>query len=297
MATLDADLVAAGVTLHEHPGWESATNGGRDRVDTVGVVVHWDAITYWPGDDLYTHQNQFGGILYHAVIDPAGTVRLYSQRYVYHAGLGSPMVLTDLQAGASLVDGTASNTNGNPWMVGIALNYHPNQNGIPTNQYTALVRACAGLIDHYELNTAQIIDHARWTPRKPDVRSTPGFNLTRLRSDVDTHRKGASMWINDLAGDPFEYIGDKRSRFAVEYWQRRLIVITPLLENVFDPALNGGTPWGTWNTDFQDAIAGFGSRRGIGPGEGSRIDAAYAAATAGTGPVPAHTHQGSVTVT
>ena len=176
-------LEGAGLDVWAHPTWETNTNNGRDRAETVGILNHWDAISGWPGDSKYLSNNRFGGILYHCVIKRDGQVRLYSQRYVWHAGSGSSQILAIAQRAGTIPDDSAGpdNQNGNPHFFGVCINYHPNQGPVPAAQYQALVQVNAVLIDHFGLNVGQIARHLDWTTRKRDIDT---IDLATFRDDV-----------------------------------------------------------------------------------------------------------------
>ena len=95
---LYTDLQDAGLIVRPNPGWETATNRKRDRLETVGIINHWDAIKGTPDVSFYTDDNRLGGILYHLVVRRDGSVDLLSQRYVWHAGSGDSKVLKALRA-------------------------------------------------------------------------------------------------------------------------------------------------------------------------------------------------------
>ena len=185
LVTLLDKLRGAGLTVEPHPDWETATNGGRDRVETVGVLNHWDAISGWPGVSKYLSSNRFGGILYHGVIRADGTLHLLSQRYVWHAGSGSSQILAIAQAGGTIPDDSPGpdNQNGNPHFWSWCINYHPNDGPVPPAQYEALVVANAVAVDHFGLNVGQVARHMDWTTRKRDIDT---INLGVFRNDIES---------------------------------------------------------------------------------------------------------------
>ncbi len=196
MSLLD-ELETAGLTVRPNPGWGTATNKSRDRVETVGVVNHWDAIKGTPNVSYYTTTNRFGGILYHLVVRRDDSVDLLSQRYVWHAGKGDSAVLAALRAGETPPapqDRYDSNGNpltptnsGNPYTFSVAVNYHPDDGPMP--QYDALVVVNQVLLDHFSLTTNQVIDHRGWTTRKRDIDT---IDIDRFRSDI-----GETMPLTD----------------------------------------------------------------------------------------------------
>lgn len=205
--TLLTKLRDAGLTVEPHPGWETNTNNGRDRVETVGVLSHWDAITGWPGVSKYLSNNRFGGILYHAVIKRDGTVHLLSQRYVWHAGSGSSQILAIAQAGDPIPDDSAGpdNQNGNPHFFSVCINYHPNEGTVPRAQYEALVKVNAVLIDHFGLNVGQVARHMDWTTRKRDIDT---IDLATFRNDIEENMA--------LSDEDIERIATAVAKFKVK---------------------------------------------------------------------------------
>ena len=276
---LDERLADFGVPVIPARGWEDNTNGGRDREGTVGIVIHWDALSSWPGVPFYLGMNRFGGILYHCVIDRAGRCRLLSQRYAWHAGKGDPQVLEALEAGGPAdEDGSASTRSGNPWLFGVALNFHPNEGSPNDDQRSGLVATLAALCRHFDLNPGQIIDHRRWTPRKPDVRWS--------KEALDEIRRDVAVLLSDYEGgadDMFVVRTQPNSQskaWRVEYWKRMLLRIDPELE--LGP--ERGDEWGVYSDAMVQAVKRYASPAtglGIGPGEADRIMARVRAAERG----------------
>ncbi len=42
-------------------GWETQTNNGRERSETSGILLHWDAIKGEPTPGYYLYRNRYGG--------------------------------------------------------------------------------------------------------------------------------------------------------------------------------------------------------------------------------------------
>lgn len=185
-------LRSYGLTVHPEAGWETNTNSGRDRSQTVGIINHWDAISSVPSTNaVYMYANRFEGILYHIVIFPDGHCALLSQRYVWHAGNGDSKVLEALekkQLPPAPRDGVEDKS-GNPHTIGVCLNYWPDGDALPAAQYSSLVKVNRALVDWYGLSTNQIIDHAGWKTSKSDISgrvhpAPKGFSMAKLREDV-----------------------------------------------------------------------------------------------------------------
>jgi len=265
-------LRSMGVDVVEVDGWETRTNRGLDREETVGVVMHWDAIRGWPGPDFYVDRNRFRGVLYHVVVDRGGRAWLLSQRVVWHAGRGDPDVLDDLRGGSADRDGATSTVSGNRSLVGVAINHLPGAGAAPDVQVEAMVRVAAAMCAHFGLNPAQVIDHRRWTPRKDDIRDSGLPDLDEVRARVadiiDVSRRGEFMFV--WRDDP----DTPAKRRIVEFWQRQFLRLDPTLP--FGPDGPDGA-WGVWSDRLEDAIrrhAAPATGVGIGPGEADRILAA-----------------------
>lgn len=237
--SLRQELEAAGLNVSPHSTWETNTNGGRDRIETVGIVNHWDAISGWPGVSKYLSNNRFGGILYHIVISRPGTVHLLSQRYVWHAGVGSGEILNIARAGGTVPDDQPGpdNMNGNPHFFGVCINYHPNDGMVPREQYDALVMVNAVLMDHFNLNVGQVFRHMDWTTRKRDIDT---INLAQFRADLQPE-EDALLPIN--AGSNKEDIRLVQKGLGV-----------------------GAT--GVWDADTVNAVKGLAVRAGTGDPKG-----------------------------
>lgn len=202
--TLLDKLRAAGLIVHPQPDWQTATNSGRDRVETVGVLNHWDAIRGWPGVSKYLSNNRFGGILYHGVIRATGELHLLSQRYVWHAGSGSSRILAIAQAAGTIPDDAAGpdNTNGNPHFWSWCINYHPDDGPVPEAQYDALVIANRVAVDHFGLVVGQVARHMDWTTRKRDIDT---IDLAQFRDDISNQEDDdmrVREFVEGLAVDP-----------------------------------------------------------------------------------------------
>lgn len=207
--TLLTDLTDSGLEVYPYPGWETRTNKGRDRVETVGILNHWDAITGWPGHSKYLSSNRFGGNLYHIVIKASGRLNLYSQRYAWHAGGGDSHILRIAQQGGPIPDDSPrriDDHNGNPHFFGVCINYHPNQGPIPTPQYDALVRTNAVLLRRFNLNIGQIARHMDWTHDKRDIDT---IDLATFRSNISRLVSG---------GDLMQFFIDALKRLDTEFF-------------------------------------------------------------------------------
>lgn len=180
-----------------HPTWATNTNAGRDRTATDGLLIHWDAIKGTVGDGVYMGNNPYNGILYHLRIRRDGQVRVYSQRYTYHAGRGRSDVLADLRAKRTPhkpANGVPDDTGaGNSRLFSIEVDYYPGE-VMPEIQYRALVGACRAVLDRFDLVAVQIADHSTYSSRKSDVTGRSHgpiqlwdrtvLTLARIRSDV-----------------------------------------------------------------------------------------------------------------
>lgn len=217
-----AALQAAGLNVSPHPDWETATNGSRDRTETVGITNHWDAISGWPGVSKYLSNNRFGGILYHIVIRSDGELHLLSQRYVWHAGKGSSQILATARAGGPVPDDQAGpdDTNGNPHFFGVCINYHPDDGMVPREQYDALVTTNRVLADHFDLNVGQVFRHMDWTTRKRDIDT---INLAQFRADIGGDDGMITKWLTETGFRKLYQlgvVGGASEQAVVDYWIR-----------------------------------------------------------------------------
>lgn len=197
---LKEKLEAAGLDVVAHPKWETHTNGGKDRVATYGIVNHWDAIKSAPPMSYYMEGNRFNGTIYHIVIRRNGMVNLLMQRYAWHAGRGDSAVLEALKVPEPTPKPILNDTNGNPYLFSVCINYHPDEGPVPGAQYEALVITNRVLVDHFGLTPDQIIDHRGWTNRKRDIDM---LSMKQLRKDIDmaTGYNGEPNWdeVSDWA--------------------------------------------------------------------------------------------------
>ena len=183
--TLLTELLHTGPPVRAVSDWATSTNQGRDRIETVGIMNHWDAIVGSPTPAYYMNRgsrpNRLGGILYHIVIRRDGLVDLLSQRYVWHAGMGDYDVLTSLQAAEIPLPPNSNDSNGNAHTFSVALNYHPTEGPVGPAQYESLTAVNSVLLEHFGLSRKQIIDHRGWTDRKIDINT---LSMPQLRSDA-----------------------------------------------------------------------------------------------------------------
>lgn len=254
-------------------GWDTRTNIDKP-FNPKGIVIHWDALRTFPPVAYYLKTNRFGAPIYNIVINPEGAAYLLSQGIVWHAGKGDPLVLTDLQQGSANRDGTVSVVSGNSHLVGVALNFHPEYSLplLPTDdQLQALYGVLAGCCEHWGLTPEQIIDHRRWSPRKPDIRSNKLPDLDDIRAKVRSLLRGAAKGFGDMGIFVLKDDPETREKaWAVEFWKRQLLRIDPTLP--FGP--DNGDDWGTFSDAFSEAIRAHAvpaTGVGIGPGEADRI--------------------------
>ena len=253
MSLLD-ELRDAGLIVRPDPGWETATNNNRDRIETVGVISHWDAVKGSPPVSYYTEKNRFGGILYHILIRRNGTVDLLSQRYVWHAGDGDFEVLEACRHNIIPPPPTQSNILGNRYFFSVAVNYHPDD-GLML-QYDQLVTVNQVLLAHFGLSTNQVIDHRGWTTRKRDIdtismkefRSNIGDTMPLTATDFEAIRKlfreELDRQIDGKPGDPNSFYGvgqrvvstliGRSGRNVGQHLQDTLDTVTNLVDHDLD---------------------------------------------------------------
>src|SRR5690606_16376397 len=166
-------LRGEGLTVKPHPDWHvnRVPSFPYDRVSTVGVVNHWDAIRGEVSDDYYLRTNRYKAPIYNIVVNRDGTVRLLAQRLTWNAGKGSGRVLDALRFGRKPPPPGPDDTSGNPWLFGVCINHHPDYETIPQAQYDALVKVNRALVDFFDLSVNQVIQHRHWTKRKSDIRT------------------------------------------------------------------------------------------------------------------------------
>lgn len=221
---LKEKLRAAGLEVRTDPGWETNTNSGKDRIETVAILNHWDAIRGEPSLDFYMSGNDYGGIIYGIIVRRLGLVDLISQRYVWHAGNGDSQVLKAHQMGLTPPEPRPGvlDENGNPHFYGVAVNYHPHYDpplmgGNP--QYEALVIVNRVLKDHFDLEIEQISDHAGWKSKKWDI------------DPLDMRQFHADILDEDLVPTPTPPPPD---------WTQELIMSLPTLK-LYDGYTSKGT--------------------------------------------------------
>ncbi len=180
--SLLTELEAAGLKVRPFSNWDTNTNKGRDRRQTVGIVNHWDAIKGTPSPRYYVHDNKYKANIYHIVVRRDGLVDLLSQRYVYHAGRGSLRVLAALRKGRIPSKPRLNIIVGNAYLFSVSVNYHPDEGSMGSLQFETLIKVNQVLLKHFELTSSQIIDHKGWTNRKRDIDT---ISIPELRVLVD----------------------------------------------------------------------------------------------------------------
>lgn len=186
-------LDALGGNVQPSPGWETRAVPGtvKDRIKTVGICNHYDAIRGEREDDYYISGNRYGGLIYNIVINRDGLVRLLGQRLTWNAGSGDPLVLNALKVAmppplpSDRWNGDTPITpvtSGNAWLFGVTVNFHPDFEIMDPRQYAALVRVNAALLPYFGLTLDQMIQHRHWTRRKRDI----GLDHNQFRLDVQS---------------------------------------------------------------------------------------------------------------
>lgn len=199
------DLRDAGLTVVEHPGWE--TRGRAWPVGSpVGVMLHHTAAPVpYPVTNL---AGDFDGrVKCNLNVKPDGTVVVIAGRACnYSSGPGSNVVLAETKKAVApranaRERGLVDNTDGNPFYFNFEVDHLGDGSAVPAVQYAALVTACRVVLDTYNRVPDQIVSHAEWTARKIDPywngsRRTAAVIRTELNEDTMTPEEQAALnWL------------------------------------------------------------------------------------------------------
>jgi hypothetical protein len=180
-------LRAAGLVVHEYPGWRERGHG--DFGSIWGIVVH--------------HTGSFGesprGIAEHPELGLAS--QLYLSRegeyticgvgIAWHAGMGSYLGLPDDEANQYTIGIEAANDGGGtpgkphhlPW---------------PDKQYDAYVRGVAAILEHLDQPSSHVIGHKEWAGREQGKWDPGGIDMNIFRADVERVRDGGQLGDGDM---------------------------------------------------------------------------------------------------
>lgn len=238
---ISTDLRDAGLTVVEHPGWE--TRGVAWPVGSpVGIMVHHTAAPVpYPVPNLAGDTD--GRVKCNLNVKQDGTVVVIAGRACnYSSGMGSNVVLAETKKATAppanaRERGLVDNTNGNPFYYNIEVDHLGDGSPLPDAAYDALLTACRVVLDTYNRVPDQIVSHAEWTARKIDpywdgstrtaaaIRSELETEMPLTPEDVEkvadaTVRKlmGWGIWQTSEGGKPipFEKIVSRNYRNVTE---------------------------------------------------------------------------------
>jgi hypothetical protein len=188
-----AALRAESVTVHEVDGWRTHNRNARGAWGPVnGVMIHHTVTD--PGDDVVSlicnGHSELPGPLATGCITKNGVVHLTANGRANHAGGGDPDVLTtvvnesygDYPPATHEHQGSAGAVDGNAHFYGWECeNLGDGKDPWPRVQYTAIVKATAGICRAHGWGAKSAIGHLEWSDWKPDPR---GFDMKDFRRDL-----------------------------------------------------------------------------------------------------------------
>jgi hypothetical protein len=167
--TLRTELEAAGLNVKTVTGW--GTRGGKWALGKpVAVMEHHTALPVpYPVSALYGDR-----LKANINTKPDGTVWLIAQGACnYSSGPGSSVVLSEARLGQppaanARERGLVDDMGGNPYFLNFENDHAGDGGPIPKVQHDAIVTATRVGLNHYGLNSGNVISHAEWTARKRD---------------------------------------------------------------------------------------------------------------------------------
>lgn len=188
-----AALRAEGVTVVEVSGWRTHNRNHKGAWGPVnGVMVHHTVTG--PGTDvvglIYNGHSELPGPLATGCITKDGRVHLTANGRANHAGGGDPRVLAavaeesygDYPPATHEHQGSTGAVDGNAHFYGWECeNEGDGQDPWPRVQYTAIVKATAGVCRAHGWGAKSAIGHLEWSDWKPDPR---GFDMKDFRRDL-----------------------------------------------------------------------------------------------------------------
>lgn len=167
-----ADLLGAGLTVVEEPGWKTRGANTWAVGKPEGVIEHHTAPPNpYPVKALYRD----GKIKCNMATHPDGTVFLVAyNRCNYSSGPGSKVVLVENVRKSipppanARTRGLADNWGGNRHFWNFENSHEGDGRPLPTVQFDAIVESTRVVLDHFGLNANQVIGHSEWSYRKID---------------------------------------------------------------------------------------------------------------------------------
>lgn len=199
-----AALRAEGLTIVQHPGWETHDRNHKGPWGPVrGALIHHTAGTA-PGDAdiVWSGRSDLPGPCAHDYLAPSGVVTMMSAGRANHAGGGSPAVLDavtsedygDRPPAPTHHDGSDGAADGNQSFYGLeASNRGAPNTPWPPVQYDAAVRWAAAICRFHGWSAKSAIGHKEWSDWKPD----PRFDMVRFRADVAERLQHPASWSPD----------------------------------------------------------------------------------------------------
>lgn len=170
-------LVAAGVDVEAHPGWE--TRGGS-VFKPVGIMLHHTAGPA-KGDAptvqlCLNGRSDLKGPLCHIVLARSGKAHVIAGLRANHAGPGAQEVLAKVKADQPVVGNAVTNKykdvtvpSGNEAFYGIEVENTGTGEDYPDVQVEALAKICAAICNWKGWSANRVIHHRQWTSRKFDM--------------------------------------------------------------------------------------------------------------------------------
>lgn len=178
-------LRAAGLVVHEQPGWQTR---GDDNFEPIGIICHATA-----GSSNSTDAAEISVILNGSETAPPPIAQMYLSRSGEIWVIASGRCNHVRVGWAGRFEGVGNNR-----LFGIeAQNDNKGQNW-PSVQYEAYATACAAIVDYKGWSTNEVGGHKEHQPYPPPAGQTstktdPTFNMPNFRTRVQYYLDGGDM--------------------------------------------------------------------------------------------------------
>lgn len=187
-------LRAAGLTVHEYPGWRERGHG--DFGNIWGVVAHHTGSFGESPRGIAEHPEL--GLASQLYLSRTGEYTICGAGIAWHAGDGSWPGLPDDAANSYTIGIEAANDGSGSEARARQL---PHRASWSDEQYEAYVRGVAAILNHLGKPASHVIGHKEWAGREQGKWDPGTIDMDIFRADVQAVMDGGELGEDDMSAE------------------------------------------------------------------------------------------------